>query len=378
MRDFSHIKHLIVKVGSSSLCDEKGNIDSQRILGLVQQIAHIRQRGIQVTLVSSGAISAGMKAMNLRKKPETIPEKQALAAIGQASLMKIYEDMFHIFHMKSAQILMNHDDFDDRKRLLNFYHAMQSLIKYKVVPIINENDTLAVDEIKVGDNDTMAALVVPIVNADLVVLISDIDGLYDKNPHIYKDAQLIEEVDEVNHEIESMASDTDTQMGTGGMVTKLRAAKICTEYGCDMAIVNGQSPHVLLDLLDGKPVGTLFHGDVGRNLNARQLWIMYQTWSKGCIIVDAGCAKALRHHKSLLPSGITGVSGDFSMSSIVDIIDENGVKLAKGISNYSSKEIDKIKGKKTSAIESILGEHDYDEVVHANNMVLVKRSEKHD
>lgn len=377
MRDFSHIKHMIVKVGSSSLCDEKGNIDSQKILGFVQQIAKLRQMGIQVTLVSSGAISAGVKAMHLKKKPKTIPEKQALAAIGQASLMKSYEDLFQLFHLKSAQILLNHDDFDNRKRLLNFYHAMQSLIRYKVVPIINENDTLAVDEIKVGDNDTMAALVVPVVNADLVVLISDIDGLYDKNPHQYADAKLIEEVHGVDANIEAMAGDTDTQMGTGGMITKLRAAKICNEYGCDMAIVNGERPDVLLDLVKGKPIGTLFHGEVGRNLNARQLWILYQTWPKGCIVVDEGCAKALRKHKSLLPSGIVSVSGHFSMSSVVDILDEEGIRLAKGITNFSNQEIDLIKGKKTNEIESILGEDDYDEVVHANNMVLV-RSEKHD
>lgn len=378
MREFKKIKNVIIKIGSSSLCNENGKIDTQIILHFIEQIAQIKNKQIQVTLVSSGAIKTGMEALKLDKKPQHIADKQALAAIGQATLMRIYDNLFGLYHIKIAQILMNHDDFDNRKRLLNFSNTLQALSHYDILPIINENDTLAVEEIKVGDNDTMASLLVPSVNADLVILVSDIDGLYDSDPHINKNAKLIQDVYGIDSQIESMATDTNTNMGTGGMITKLRAAKICNEYGCDLAIVNGKQKNVLIDLIEGKQIGTLFHGSVGRNLNARQHWIMYQSWSKGSIIVDDGCKKALRNHKSLLPSGIKDVIGTFSISNVVDILDKEHTKIAKGIVNYSSEEINLIKGKNTSEIIHILNTNDYDEIVHANNMVLVKGEKQND
>ena len=256
MRNLEKVKNIIVKIGSSSLCDQNGNIDKEKILNLIQQIAYIKRKNIKITLVSSGAINAGVHIMNLKQRPDTIPQKQALAAIGQASLMQIYEDLFSLFKLKCAQILLNHDDFDDRKRLMNFNNAMQAIIDYDVVPIINENDTLAVDEIKVGDNDTLASMIVPAVNADLVIIVSDIDGLYDDNPHTNKDAKLISNVAGITKTIENMAKDASSKVGTGGMITKIKAAKICNEFGCDLAIVNGNQPNVLIDLLEGKEVGT--------------------------------------------------------------------------------------------------------------------------
>lgn len=377
MRNFSEVKNLIIKVGSSSLCDDKGHIDQERILNLVQQIAYIRRKGIQVTLVSSGAINAGVDIMKLRKRPTTIPKKQALAAIGQASLMQKYENLFQLFHLQCAQVLLNHDDFDNRKRLLNFYNTMQMMFEYGVVPIINENDTLAIEEIKVGDNDTMASLIVPIVDADLVILVSDIDGLYDDNPHTNPKAKLIKEVNGVTSDIEAMAQGAGSEMGTGGMHTKLKAAKICNEYGCDMAIVNGETPNVLIDFIEGKEVGTYFNGKTGRNLNARKHWIMYQSRPKGKIIVDDGCAKALLRHKSLLPSGILDVKGNFQMSSIVDVLDQKKNLIARGISYFSSDEIQQIKGLKSEEIKDVLQDKDYDVIIHANNMVIQKEI-KHD
>ena len=377
MRQLKQIKNVIIKIGSSSLCNEKGKIDTQIILHFIEQIVQIKQKNIQVTLVSSGAIKTGMEVLNLEKKPHQISDKQALAAIGQATLMRIYENLFGLYHIKIAQILMNHDDFDNRKRLLNFSNTIQSLSHYDILPIINENDTLAVEEIKVGDNDTMASLLVPSVNADLVILVSDIDGLYDCDPHVNKNAKLIQEIYGINSQIETMAADTNTNMGTGGMITKIRAAKICNEYGCDLAIVNGKQKNALIDLVNGKQIGTLFHGDIGRNLNARQHWIMYQSWSKGSIIVDDGCKIALKNHKSLLPSGIIKLNGSFTMSTIVEILDERENKIGKGIVNYSSEEINLIKGKNTSEIINILPTNDYDEVIHANNLVLVQGG-KHD
>ena len=373
MRDLSKITSLIIKIGSSSLCDDQGNINKEKILNLIQQIAYIKRKGIKITLVSSGAINAGVHVMGLADRPQTIPQKQALAAIGQASLMQIYEDLFSLFNLKCAQILLNHDDFDDRKRLMNFNHAMQALIEYDVVPIINENDTLAVDEIKVGDNDTLASLIVPAVNGDMVVLVSDIDGLYNDNPHTNKNAILIKNVNGITKEIENMAKDASSKVGTGGMITKIRAAKVCNEFGCDMVIVNGSQPNVLIDLIEGKDVGTYFNGDAGRKLNSRQHWIMYRSMPKGSIVVDDGAKQVLvNNHTSLLPKGIVGVRGNFLISQIVDIIDLNNNLLARGMVNYSSDEIKLIKGLNTNEIENVIHYKDYDEVVHANNLVLVE------
>lgn len=377
MRNLGKVKNIIVKIGSSSLCDQNGNIDKEKILNLIQQIAYIKRKNIKITLVSSGAINAGVHIMNLKQRPDTIPQKQALAAIGQASLMQIYEDLFSLFKLKCAQILLNHDDFDDRKRLMNFNNAMQAIIDYDVVPIINENDTLAVDEIKVGDNDTLASMIVPAVNADLVIIVSDIDGLYDDNPHTNKDAKLISNVAGITKTIENMAKDASSKVGTGGMITKIKAAKICNEFGCDLAIVNGNQPNVLIDLLEGKEVGTYFDSTPVRHLSSRQHWIMYRSMPKGKIIVDDGARLALvNKHTSLLPKGIVNVEGNFLMSQIVDIVDCNNDLIARGIANYSSDEIRLIKGLNSSEIETVLHYKDYDEVVHANNLVLVKEVNK--
>ncbi|OUQ07819.1 glutamate 5-kinase [Erysipelatoclostridium sp. An15] len=377
MRNLEKVKNIIVKIGSSSLCDQNGNIDKEKILNLIQQIAYIKRKNIKITLVSSGAINAGVHIMNLKQRPDTIPQKQALAAIGQASLMQIYEDLFSLFKLKCAQILLNHDDFDDRKRLMNFNNAMQAIIDYDVVPIINENDTLAVDEIKVGDNDTLASMIVPAVNADLVIIVSDIDGLYDDNPHTNKDAKLISNVAGITKTIENMAKDASSKVGTGGMITKIKAAKICNEFGCDLAIVNGNQSNVLIDLLEGKEVGTYFDSTPVRHLSSRQHWIMYRSMPKGKIIVDDGARLALvNKHTSLLPKGIVNVEGNFLMSQIVDIVDCNNDLIARGIANYSSDEIRLIKGLNSSEIETVLHYKDYDEVVHANNLVLVKEVNK--
>ncbi|MFV0395828.1 MAG: glutamate 5-kinase, partial [Coprobacillaceae bacterium] len=338
MRNLEHIKNVIVKIGSSSLCSDNGKIHKEKVLNLIQQVAKLHRNGLKVTIVSSGAIAAGMGVLDLDVKPSTIPKKQALAAIGQASLMQIYEDIFHIFDLQCAQILVNHGDFDDRKRLLNLQNAMQEIINYKIVPIINENDALAVDEIKVGDNDTLAALIAPVVNADLLVLVSDIDGLYDDNPHINKEANLISQVDGIQEEIRAMAKDTSSKVGTGGMATKIKAAQMVNDFGCDMAIVNGSTPNVVLDLLAGKEVGTYFTST--KVLSARNHWLLYRSLPKGKIIVDDGASHILiSKHTSLLPSGILDIDGNFMMSQVVEIVNLQGTVIARGISNYSSDEL---------------------------------------
>ena len=372
MRNLDHVSHIVVKIGSTSLCDQNGKLNKEKILKLIEQIAYIKRKGIKVTLVSSGAISAGMGVLQIDKKPKDIAAKQALAAIGQAHLMQIYEELFSLFKLKCAQVLLNHDDFDDRKRLMNLSNAMQSILDYDVIPIINENDTLAVDEIKVGDNDTLSSLILPVVDAQLLVLISDIDGLYDDNPHDHPHAQLISEVNGISDEIMEYAKDSNSQFGTGGMITKLKAAKVVNDYGGDMAIINGQVDHSLVDLLDGQDVGTYFNGKAGRTLSSRNHWIMYRSSPKGKIIVDDGAKLALSRHTSLLPKGILEVSGAFMQGSVIDVMSLDGELLAIGIVNYSSDEIKLIKGKNSCEIESILHYKDYDEVIHANNLVINK------
>ena len=372
MRDVKGIKRLIIKVGSSSLCNEKGQIEKEKILHLVLQISKLIKMGYSIVLVSSGAIAAGMGNLMLDEKPQTIPEKQALAAIGQAQLMQIYEDIFQLFHLRCAQILLNHGDFDDRKRLMNLSNTMHALMNYGVIPIVNENDALAVEEIKVGDNDTLAALLVPVVEADLLILVSDIDGLYDANPNECKDVHLLKYVDRVTEDIEKMAGGSSSNLGTGGMMTKIRAAKNVNDYGSHLVIVNGNRENCLIDIFNEEENGTWFNGNSGKNLKAKAHWIAYRTSSKGNIVVDQGASLALKQYrKSLLPSGVIDVNGHFMMGQVVDVLDDRGEKIAKGVSNYSSDEIKLIKGHNSQDIKDILHYKDYDEVIHANNMVII-------
>ena len=247
-----------------------------------------------------------------------------------------------------------------------------SILDYDVIPIINENDTLAVDEIKVGDNDTLSALLLPIVDAQLLVLVSDIDGLYNDNPHTNSNAKLLSDIELVDDKIMNYAKDSSSQFGTGGMVTKLRAAKIVNDYGGDMAIVNGNNETALIDLLEGKQIGTYFSGKAGRTLSARDHWIMYRSSPKGKVIVDDGACAALKTHTSLLPKGIKEVEGSFMQGSVIDVLSFKGQLIARGITNYSSDELKLIKDHHSNEIESILHYKDYDEVIHADNLVINK------
>ena len=370
-RDIKGIKRIIIKVGSSSLCNQDGQIDKEKILHLILQISKLIKDGYSIVLVSSGAIAAGMGLLSLNNKPRTMPEKQALAAIGQAQLMQIYEEIFQLFGLKCAQVLLNHDDFDDRQRLMNLSHTMHALMNYQVIPIVNENDALAVDEIKVGDNDTLAALLVPVVDADLLILVSDIDGLYTSNPHENEDAQLLKYVECVDKKIEKMAGGSSSNLGTGGMMTKIKAAKIVNDYGRHLVIVNGSRQDSLLRIFTHEE-GTWFSGNHGKNLSARSHWIVYRSHSKGKVMIDKGAKDALiNHRKSLLPKGIKQVEGHFFIGQVIDIVDEDRQVIAKGISHYSSEELKLIMGHNSSEIESILGYKDYDEAVHANNMVIL-------
>lgn len=371
-RNIESIKTIMIKVGSSSLCDDNGQINKEKILNLVLQMSKLKKQGYSLVLVSSGAIASGMGLLGLDKKPATIPQKQALAAIGQAHLMQIYEEIFELFQLKCAQVLLNHGDFDDRKRLMNLCNTIHALLAYDVIPIINENDALAVDEIKVGDNDTLAALMVPVVNADLLVLVSDIDGLYTKNPKVYKDAKLLDFVEHVDESIEAMAGGTSSGLGTGGMATKINAAKIVNDYGKHLVIVNGSKEDCLINIFNEYQNGTWFNGNKNY-LKSRDHWLAYRASIKGKLIIDEGAKDALVvSRKSLLPKGIIDVQGHFLMGQVVSIETKDMV-IGKGIVNYSSDEIKMIMGLNTDMIESVLHYKDYDEIIHANNMVLKRR-----
>ncbi len=362
-------KRIVVKVGSSILTDEDGSISKERILYIVEDIVSLLRMGKEVALVSSGAVAAGRGKIKRIPEEEFIPSKQALAAIGQGLLMSIYNDIFSIYNIAVAQILLAPEDISSRKKYLNAKNTFKYLFSWGVVPIINENDTVAVSEIKFGDNDTLSALVSSLVNADLLVLLSDVGGLYDKNPNYYKDAKLISKVDEITEEIEALAGDKGTERAVGGMKTKIKAARIATMSGVDMVIASGFERGNLVKILKGEDVGTLFLAK-REGLHSRKKWIV-SSMAKGKIIIDEGAKKALlQNGKSLLPSGIIKVIGRFESGDIVDILDQEGNIIGKGISYYSSSEINKIRGKHTSLIKDILGYKIYNEIVDRDNMVI--------
>lgn len=362
------VQRIIIKVGSSSLVLENGDLNEMFFNKLINTISTLMNNQKEVVLVTSGAIAIGMGKLGLSKKPKVMALKQACAALGQSTLMNEYEKYASKYNILCAQILVNHDDFENRKRMINLSNTLEELFKNKVLPIINENDALNVEEIKVGDNDTLSALVVPMVNADLLVLVSDIDGLYDKNPKQYPSAKKIDIVKKIDKEIDMMVGDITSNVGTGGMETKIKAARISTLAGCNMAIISNDDVDKISNIINGKNVGTLFISD--KVLHSKEHWIIYNTYAKGTIIIDDGAKDALLKRKSLLPKGIIEVNGIFKDNDVVTIIDKQGNKIAKGISNYNSYEINNVIGKHTSEAKTILNS-EKEEIIHANSLVLI-------
>ncbi len=372
MRDFKNIKKIIIKVGSSSLVNEDLSINQPVIVNIMQSFKELHDKGINVALVSSGAIASGMHELGLIKRPKEMSLKQACAAIGQSKLMEAYNKAAEIYGLKTGQILVNHDDFQIRKRMNYLSDTLDAMFKQNVIPIINENDALAVDEIKVGDNDTLASLISPMINADLLILFSDIDGLFDKNPKIYPDAKLINLVSKIDSDIKKMAGDKTSTVGTGGMQTKINAAKISTSAGANMIICNSNQIKNLCDIVSGKEIGTLFLAKEN-HISSREHWIIYKANSMGNVVIDDGLKNALINKKvSILSKGITFVNGDFLKGMIIDVIDKKGKVIAKGITNYSSAEIRLIQGHESNELKSILGYESKSEVIHANDLVLLK------
>ncbi|MGS0765153.1 glutamate 5-kinase [Syntrophomonas curvata] len=362
-------QRVVVKIGTSTLTYSNGQLNLQRIERLVRELADLHNRDIEVLLVSSGAIGVGASRMGYKKIPRTMPEKQALAAIGQGALVQLYEKLFSEYNKTVAQVLLTRGDLDERLRYLNAANALLAIVGLGVIPIINENDTVVVEEIKFGDNDTLSALVAGIVDADLLIILSDVDGLYDSDPRANRDACLQKEVREITTEMEDNSKNRGSSFSSGGMLTKLRAARICMAAGVPMVIGNSDDDNIIRRIVGGEEIGTLFIPREEK-LQARKKWIAFGTVAQGSVLVDAGAEAALlKKGKSLLPSGVVAVEGDFERGTVVAVAAAGDRReIARGMVNYSSDEIRQIAGKKSSEIERILQGKDYDEVIHRNNL----------
>lgn len=363
------MKRLVIKIGSNILASAEQGLNTKRLHAITEDISEVVDKGHEAVIVSSGAIAAGLKKLGLKEKPKDIKLKQAAAAIGQSSLMWAYEQSFADFNKKVAQVLLTRDDIANRLRYINAKNTLFALMSYGVIPLINENDPVAVDEIKFGDNDMLAALVAGLVEAEMLVILSDVGGLYTKDPK-YKDAKLIDSVEEITPDIEKLAEGRGSAVGTGGMYSKLLAAKQANNHGIPAVIINGKKSGLLTRLFNGEKLGTYFKPKKQR-LSSKKGWIAYGVKSKGTIYLDDGAIKALTAHgKSLLPSGIIKIEGHFDVGDAVSCVSKEGRRIAKGLTNYSLKDLEQIKGKKTSEIEKVLGYKYSDEVIHRNNMVV--------
>lgn len=370
-----NFKRIVVKVGSSTLSNQNGKLNFSQIDSLSRQLVDLKNQGREIILVSSGAVAAGMGELGYAKKPASIPEQQACAAVGQGLLVGIYNKFFREYGAKSAQILLTSSDLENRNRYLNAFNTLKTLIDHGVIPVINENDTVVTNEMKVGDNDTLAARVSGLVEADLLVNLSDVPGLYNGNPNSEKNnLKLISKVENITDEIEKMAGGRGSKVGTGGMETKIEAAKIAVNSGVQMIIGAGEDKNSLLQLVEMAEnnkfdFGTTFLTKKDR-LSKRKQWLNFNLPSMGKIIVDQGAAEALiKRGKSLLPGGIVDLDGEFNSGDPVTISDGKK-EIGKGIVNYSSEEIEKIKGAHSNEIEKILGYFNKSEVIHRDNMVI--------
>jgi len=372
-RLFGSVKRIVVKIGTSSLITKDFKLNVEHLDNFVDDLAAAKQSGKEIIFVTSGAIGTGLGRIGLKHRPQSIPDQQAAAAVGQSILMSAYEERFRKHNLPVGQILLTQDDLRNRKRYTNASNTLQALLQYGVIPIINENDTVAVEEIKVGDNDTLSALVTNLANADLLVILSDIDGFYTDDPRKNAEAKLINVVPAITPELRKAAGKRGVSVGVGGMETKLKAAKIVTGSGEMMVLANASLEKVVSRILAGEELGTLFLPEDERKSGWKR-WIAYSLPIKGILQVDAGAYSALTERgKSLLASGLIDVSGNFKFGDAVSCVDENGREFARGLVNYSAKEANQIKGKKTSEIKTILGHRHYDEVIHRDNLVILKR-----
>ncbi|TRZ89000.1 MAG: glutamate 5-kinase [Methanosarcinales archaeon] len=367
---FKDVKTIVVKIGTSSLTNEDGSFNRRLTEDTARQVAELRKTGKTVIIVSSGAIGIGVEELKMPSRPRDIPLRQAAAAVGQNILMQEWMSAFGKYDIKVAQILLTYEAFSNRMTYLNLRNSISALLEAGVVPVINENDPICVHEIEAtfGDNDKLSAMVASKVEAELLILLSDIDGLYNKNPKKNEDAMLINTIENITPEIESYGGSPTSMKGVGGMRTKIEAAKITSIAGCHMVIANSAVEDVIIKVINGDNIGTLFLAQNGKYRN-RTRWIILSK-SSGKMIVDKGAEKAVKKGMGLLPSGILEVSGLFDRGDIVDI-ESDGNVFSKGITDYSSSELNMIKGKHSDMIEKILGYKNYDEVVRKTNIGLL-------
>ena len=364
-------KRLVVKIGSSLLTAQGQGLDSNAIADWVGQIAALHKQGTQVLLVSSGAVAEGMKRMGWSKRPHALYELQAAAAIGQMGLIQTYESFFKQHGIHTAQVLLTHDDLSNRKRYLNARSTLTALLNLGVVPVINENDTVTTDEFRFGDNDSLAALVVNLVEANALILLTDQSGVFDKDPRQHQDAHLLEEVNASDATLDTMVTGKAGALGSGGMYTKIRAARLAARSGAMTVIAHGSEPGVIQRIINGDQIGTLLLSDQNPVV-ARKQWLASHLQSKGKLVLDDGAVKVLRDSgRSLLPVGVTDVQGQFVRGEVVECVDQHGREIARGLINYSSSEARAIKGKPSHQIEELLGYVDEPELIHRDNLVLL-------
>jgi glutamate 5-kinase len=366
-----NIKRVVIKIGSRILTGADGDLNRDWMAALAGEVAALRTEGREVIIVSSGAIAAGRSLLGISDRPRTIPQKQAAAAVGQLRLMREYEGAFCASGCRVAQILLTREDLADRQRFINARTTLEALLEFGIVPIINENDTVAVEEIKFGDNDNLSALVTNLVDAGVLVIMTDIDGFYDADPRKNPAAKLVPLVKAVTKEMTLAAGGSGSTVGTGGMATKLAAAKKAGRSGAATLIVNGTDPKIISRLFTGEACGTLVM-PAAKSLTSRKHWIAFTLRPQGRIYVDAGAGRVLRQEgRSLLASGVVKVEGVFERGAGIRVCDQDGSEFARGIADYSSSEIERIMGHKSLEIEEILGYRYGDELIHRDNFVLL-------
>ncbi len=371
---FDCAKRVVVKVGSNVLTQDNG-LNLKAVRSISSQICRLIDEGLEIILVSSGAMASGFKKVGLSKRPDEIPKRQAVAAVGQAGLIMEYEKAFERYDKKVAQILLTRDDLSNRRRYLNARNTLNTLLSWHVVPIINENDTVVVEEIKLGDNDNLAAMITLLMDADILVNLTDIEGLYTKDPRTNPDAELIPLISTIRRDVEKFASDIPGALGTGGMLSKVKAARKVTTAGVPMVIAKGEKPDILIKLFSGEEHGTFFVPKKEK-LASRKCWIAFTLKPKGILKIDDGAAGAiLNRGKSLLPSGILSVEGEFGVGAPVEFKKTNNEMLGIGLVNYSADDIRKIKGLKSTKIKDRLGYKPYDEVIHRDNLAITGECE---
>lgn len=365
-------KRIVIKVGTSTITYANGKRNFSQIDRLAREISDLQNQGKEMILVTSGAVAVGVDRMGLPGKPKTIPGKQAAAAVGQGVLMHTYEKFFADYGQIVAQVLITKTEAIDRHRYTNTRNTFMELMRQRVIPIVNENDVVALDELKIGDNDNMSALVAGIVDVDLVIILSDVDGLYTANPQTHPDAVIVPEVAEITPEIEASAGGVGSARGTGGMATKIQAAKAATSSGIHLVIASGTEKNAITRVLQGEELGTLFVSRENR-LQFRKRWLAFGAKIAGSIVVDDGCAKAIRKAGgcSILPAGVFAVQGEFLPGSTVSVIDKDAHELARGLVHYSSAELEQIKGCNSGEIANILGHKNFDEVIHRDDLVIL-------